>query len=301
MEREALLAGLRGAYAAAVTPFTAAGDVDHEGLYANSSWMVERGLDGILLLGSTGEQVHLSEFERALVLEVGRRAIPTDKVMMVGAGRPSARLTIEECRRAAEAGADAALIVTPNYYQPAMNAANLHDFYRTVADASPLPILLYSVPGITNITLPAVVVAELAAHPNIVGMKNSGSDPATAAAYHRAAQGESFMILSGSPIAAPGFLLLGWAQGLIFAAANVVPEATRALLHAARAGDLAAVRVHTETLQRVLGSVGQLGIAGWKAGIAARGGYGGDPRLPLRSLTQSEQEAVAEAVRALVG
>jgi 4-hydroxy-2-oxoglutarate aldolase len=289
MEREQLYTRLQGALTAVITPMTPSGDVDHEGLAENLSWMNGLGLAGYLLLGSTGEQVHLSEFERALVLEVGRRAIPETMVLVAGTGLAGTRTTIEETRRAANAGADVALVVTPSYYQKAMTAAALAEHYRAVADASPIPIMLYSVPGVTGITIPPEVVKALAPHPNVVGMKNSGSDAQLAGGYRDAAGEERFVILAGSPYAAPGFLLAGIADGVILAVANVAPEAGVALVRAAQAGDIEAVRRHGATLRRVADEVGRFGIVGWKAGVEARGYHGGPARSPLRNLTADER------------
>jgi len=301
MDRNELGKRLRGAFVALITPFDAQDDVDHVALGRNTRWMLAHGLDGILLLGSTGEQVHLSEFERAVVLEVGRQHIPADRVMIAGAGLAGTRQTIAETKQAALAGADVALVVTPSYYQKAMNAANLVNHYRAVADASPIPIMLYSVPPIINVTLPAEAVAALVGHPNIVGMKNSGSDPQLAGLYREAAAAHDFIILGGSAHAAPGFLLTGLVDGVILAAANVLPEAAAGLVQAARAGDVLAVRRQGELLRRVSDSVGRHGIAGWKAGLAARGQTGGLARLPLRNLSDSERQQVTAWTDELVG
>ncbi|MGB3058976.1 MAG: dihydrodipicolinate synthase family protein [Anaerolineae bacterium] len=292
MDHQVLRERLAGAFVALITPFDAADQVDVAGLRSNAAWMLARGLDGILLLGSTGEQVHLSEFERALVLEVGRQQIPADRLLIAGAGLSGTRQTIEETKQAGRAGADVALVVTPSYYQKAMNAANLTNHYRAVADASPIPIMLYSVPPIVNVTLPAESVAVLAGHPNIIGMKNSGGDPQMAGLYREAAAGHDFIILGGSAHAAPGFLLTGLVDGVILAAANVLPEAAANLVRAARDGDIAATRRHGELLRRVSETVGRHGIAGWKAGLAARGQVGGLARLPLRNITDSERQQV---------
>lgn len=300
MDNQMLKERLAGAFVALITPFTAADDVDHVALGRNAAWMLARGLDGILLLGSTGEQVHLSEFERALVLDVGRQHIPADRVMIAGTGLSGTRQTIEETKQAGRAGADVALVVTPSYYQKAMNAANLTNHYRAVADASPIPIMLYSVPPIINVTLPAEAVAALVGHPNIIGMKNSGGDPQVAGLYREAAAGHDFILLGGSAHAAPGFLLTGLVDGVILAAANVLPEAAAALVQAARAGDIAAVRRAGELLRRVSETVGRHGIAGWKVGLAARGQIGGPARLPLRNLNDSERQQVATWTNELV-
>ena len=150
-------------------------------------------------------------------------------------------------------------------------------------------------------TLPAEAVAALVEHPNIIGMKNSGGDPQVAGLYREAAADHDFIILGGSAHAAPGFLLTGLVDGVILAAANVLPEAAATLVQAARAGDIAAVRRAGELLRRVSETVGRHGIAGWKAGLAARGQGGGPARLPLRNLNDSERQQVATWTNELVG
>ncbi len=288
MNPEQLRQRLQGAHVALATPFTADDAVDDRALAANIQWMATTGLNGFLLLGSTGEQPHLSEFERTLVLEVGRYHIPEDLVLIAGTGFAGTRLTIEETQRAADIGADVALVVTPSYYQKSMTAAALTKHYQAVADASPIPILLYSVPPITNVTIPPETVAALAPHPNVLGMKNSGHDAQTAAAYRAAAGSHEFILLGGSAYAAPGSLLAGLIDGVILAAANVLPEAAAALVAAAQVQDVTAVRRQGDLLFRCSEAVGKYGIAGWKAGLAARGHFGGAARSPQRTLSDEE-------------
>ena len=301
MSQQALLNRLKGAFPACVTPMTATGDVDHIALAENLTWMNTLGLAGYVLLGSTGEQPHLSEFERALVLEIGRRHIPDDHLLMAGTGMQSTRLTIEECKRAAEAGVEAALVVTPTYYQPAMKSANLINHYRAVADASPIPILLYSVPNVTGITLQPDAVAELATHPNVIGMKNSSGEAKLASAYYNiTADNDSFVILSGSAYAAPGYLLAGLAEGVILAAGNVLPEVAVALIQDAKAGNKAAVQRHIRALYRISTEVGGFGIGGWKAGLEARGHHGGPARLPMRQLTAEDKAIAGKAAQEIM-
>ncbi len=297
MNRIHLRQRLCGAHVALITPFTHHDTVDDRSLVANIAWLSATGLSGFLLLGSTGEQPHLSEFERALVLEVGRQAIDDDLVLIAGTGLAGTRLTIDETCRAADAGADVALVVTPSYYQKSMTAAALTRHYAAVADASPIPILLYSVPPITNVTIPPETVAALAAHPNVLGMKNSGHDAQIAAAYRAAAGAHEFVILGGSAYAAPGFLLAGLIDGVILAAANVAPEAAARLVSAARAHDVAAVRRHGGLLYGCSDAVGKFGIAGWKAGLTARGQNGGVARSPQRMLSAEEAAQVSAWVK----
>ncbi len=288
MNRTTLLTSLPGAYPAIITPMTSTGDVDHAALAENLHKLSTLGLAGVLALGSTGEQPNLSEFERALVLEVSRRNLPDSMVLIAGTGLAGTRLTIEETKRAAEAGADVALVVTPSYYQKAMNAPNLIAHYRAVADNSPIPIMLYSVPGITGVTLPPQAVGELATHPNIIGMKNSSSDLSLAVQYRMAANPE-FVILAGSPHATPASLMANLVDGTILAAANVCPEAAVTVCAAIRYGEQERAIAAAQMIYAVAEQVGKFGIAGWKRGAEARGYHGGGVRSPLRNLTEAEQ------------
>lgn len=297
MSPEKLMTHLSGAVPALVTPMTRSGDVDHAALAHNLQWMSRLGLAGYLLLGSTGEQVHLSEFERALVLEIGRRNIPDDQVLIAGTGLAGSRTTIDECKRAGDAGANVALVVTPNYYQKAMTADTLTKHYMMIAEASPIPIMLYSVPSVTGITMPSAVVANLAAHPNVVGMKNSSHHMGIANGYRDAAGDAPFVIMSGSAYASPSALLLGLAKGVILAAGNVLPEVSVALVNDASQAKVADVRRHAKALYDVSQRVGGYGIAGWKAGVEARGHYGGPVRAPLPAIIPSEAKQVATSVQ----
>lgn len=291
MNRETLLASLPGAYPAIITPMTPDGDVDHAAFAENLQKLSTLGLAGVLALGSTGEQPNLSEFERALVLEVARRNLHDSMILIAGTGLAGTRLTIEETKRAAEAGADVALVVTPSYYQKAMNTPNLIAHYQAVADASPIPIMLYSVPGIIGVTLLPQAVGELARHPNIIGMKNSSSDLALAVQY-RLAAGKDFVILAGSAHATPATLLAELVDGTILAAANVCPEAAVEVCAAVRRGDTKRVNAAAQVIYAVAEHPGKYGIAGWKAGAEARGYHGGVVRAPLRNLTEQEQQEV---------
>jgi dihydrodipicolinate synthase/N-acetylneuraminate lyase len=131
---------------------------------------------GIVVLGSTGEAVLLSDEERREVLKSARAAAAPHKVLIAGTGIESAIETLRLTEYAAELGYDAALVRTPHFYKKVMLPANMLAFYRTVADRSPLPVMVYNVPGFTGYDIPAEVVVELANHPNIIGMKESGGD-----------------------------------------------------------------------------------------------------------------------------
>ena len=160
------------------TPFYPDGRVYHKKLEHNVERYSKTPVAGIVVLGSTGEAIMLSDDERREVLKTAREACAAHKVLIAGTGAESALETIKLTEHAADLGYDAALIRTPHFYRPQMLPANLLAFYRTVADHSPIPVLIYSVPLFTKYDMPPELVIELAEHPNIIGIKESGGDAA---------------------------------------------------------------------------------------------------------------------------
>src|SRR4030081_3853843 len=158
------------------TPFYPDGNVYFKKLEHNVERYSRTPVAGIVVLGSTGEAIMLSDSERRDVLKSAREAAAPSKVLIAGTGIESAIETLRLTEHAAELGYDVALVRTPHFYRKQMHAANMLAFYRTVADRSPLPILLYNVPPFTAYDIPPDVVVELAEHPNIIGIKESGGD-----------------------------------------------------------------------------------------------------------------------------
>jgi 4-hydroxy-2-oxoglutarate aldolase len=167
---------LHGIFPPITTPFYPDGRVYLKKLEHNVERYSKTPVAGIAVLGSTGEAIMLSDEERREVLKTAREACAPHKVLIAGTGAESARETLALTEYAAELGYDAALVRTPHFYRPQMQPANLLAFYRTVADRSPIPILIYSVPVFTKYDMPPELVIELADHPNIVGIKESGGD-----------------------------------------------------------------------------------------------------------------------------
>lgn len=167
---------LHGVFPPITTPFYPDGNVYFKKLEHNVERYSRTPVAGIVVLGSTGEAVMLSDSERRDVLKSAREASAPNKVLIAGTGIESAIETLRLTEYAAELGYDAALVRTPHFYRKQMHAANLLAFYRTVADRSPLPVLIYNVPPFTAYDIPAEVVVELAEHPNIVGIKESSGD-----------------------------------------------------------------------------------------------------------------------------
>ncbi len=167
---------LSGIFPPITTPYYPDGSVYFKKLEHNVERYSKTPVAGLVVLGSTGEAIMLSDQERRDVLKTARHSASPSKVLIAGTGSESSIETLRLTEYAAELGYDVALVRTPHYYKRQMQPANMLAFYRTVADRSPLPIMLYSVPSLTGYDLPAEVVIELANHPNIIGIKESGGD-----------------------------------------------------------------------------------------------------------------------------
>jgi dihydrodipicolinate synthase/N-acetylneuraminate lyase len=167
---------LHGIFPPITTPFYPDGNVYFKKLESNVERYSRTPVAGIVVLGSTGESILLSDQERRDVLKTARAAAAPNKVLIAGTGIESAIETLRLTEYAAELGYDVAMVRTPHYYKKQMHAANILAFYRTVADRSPLPIIIYNFPQATGYDIPAEVVIELAGHPNLIGIKESSGD-----------------------------------------------------------------------------------------------------------------------------
>ncbi len=274
-----MMLNFEGVYPPVLTPFRG-DDVAHDKLASNLERLNQYPLTGYVMLGSTGEFPLLSEAEKERVLATARERIPRGKQLIAGTGGESTPAAIRLTRRAADLGADAAIIITPSYYKGMMKPPALIRHYRAVADASPLPILLYNFPGNTGINLEPDTVARLAEHPNIRGIKDSSGNVPQAAETIRLTP-KGFQVLVGSPIAFLPALVLGAAGGIL-AVANVAPRECCEIWRLAQAGQWAEAR---ELVYRVSplasGISGRYGIGGLKAALDLLGYYGGPTRGPL--------------------
>jgi len=167
---------LQGIFPPITTPYYPDGNVYYKKLEANVERYSRTPVSGLVVLGSTGEALMLSDQEKRDVLKTAREAAAPSKVLVAGTGIESAVETLRLTECAAELGYDVAMVRTPHYYKKQMLAANILAFYRTVADRSPLPIIIYNFPQATGYDIPAEVVIELAEHPNLIGIKESSGD-----------------------------------------------------------------------------------------------------------------------------
>ncbi len=167
---------LHGIFPPITTPFYPDGNVYFKKLESNVTQYSKTPVSGIVVLGSTGEAILLSDQERRDVLKLAREAAAPHKVLIAGTGIESAAETLKLTEYAASLGYDVAMVRTPHYYKSQMKPANMLAFYRMVADRSPLPVIIYNFPQATGYDIPAEIVIELAEHPNLIGIKESSGD-----------------------------------------------------------------------------------------------------------------------------
>lgn len=287
-----------GVYPALTTPFAADGSVSVAGITHNIERYNSTGLTGYVAMGSTGESVLLSSDEWETVLVAVKEAAADGMKLIAGTGAEGTAETIAHTKRAAELGYHAALVKTPYYYKPAYKPDVLIGHYRRVADASPIPVLLYSVPVFTGVTLEAPEIAVLAQHPNIVGIKDS-SGHVLRVGETAAAVPPDFQILVGAAPTMLASLTVG-ARGAIMALASALPEMCVALYDFVRRGQLDKARELQNTLLKASAAiVSEAGIAGVKFVMDQRGYRGGIPRLPLVPPSEASKRRMLEMLATL--
>ena len=289
---------LEGVFPPIPTPFDADGNLLLDKLKSNITLWNKTGLHGYVVLGSNGEAVMLTDAERAALWQAAREAIPRDKLFLAGAGVESTRHCIALAKRAAELGADAAMFVTPNYYKAEMKPLTLINHYRAVADASPIPVILYNMPVATGIDLDAATVIALAQHPNIIGIKDSSGNVAKFGDIVRAVRPD-FSVIAGSGSYLYPALCVG-AKGAVAALANVAPRECLAMydaFHAGRHDDARALQLKMIPLNAAVTT--RWNIPGLKAALEElhQGYYGGAPRLPLRPLGEDDRRVLRQMMQ----
>ena len=289
---------LRGVFPPVPTPFDRGGGLDVEALARNCERWMATGLHGLVALGSNGEAPLLDDAESDRVIATVRAHVPPGRLVIAGVARESTTGTIAAARRAAALGADAVLVRTPSFFKAWVADEALVEHYAAVAEASPVPVLLYNFAALTGVSLTVGTVARLAAHPNITGMKESGGDIGFISELVDATP-DDFRLLAGS---APAFYasLLSGAAGGILALASVVPALCVELFDLVNARRLAEARA----LQRRLTPLARLvtrvhGVPGLKAALSAAGYAGGEPRPPLRPVREAAAGEIRRALEAL--
>jgi len=280
-----------GVFTPIVTPFTSDDAVDEAALRRNVDRWMGTPLTGLVVLGSNGEAAQLDDAEADRIVEIVRERVPSDRPLIAGTGRESTRDTIAATTRAAAAGVDAVLVRTPSFFKAQMTADIFVRHYTEVADRSPVPVLLYNVTMFTGVTLHVEAVERLAAHPNIVGMKESGSDIGYISELVTKTP-DDFTVLAGSATTYFHALCAG-CDGGILALAALLPEACVRMVTLVREQRLADARVLQHWVMPLARSVGgTYGVAGLKAALDLMGYNGGVPRPPLRPAPPHVVEAI---------
>lgn len=280
---------LSGVFAPLPTPFDANGALDTPCLrHAIPEWL-RSPLTGFVMLGTNGEAGLLSDEESDRVIAVARDLVPRERVLIAGTARESTAAAVAATQRAAALGVDAVLVRTPCFFKGQMNAAAFERHYTAVADQSPVPVLLYNFTAATGVNLLPETVARLAAHPNIVGIKESGSDIAQISDLVRLTP-DGFSVLAGSASTFHAALCTGVSGGIL-ALSALLPDACVRLFELSRAGRVEEARHLQQRLLPLarLISTGH-GVPGLKAALTLKGIGVGYPRLPL---TPASEQTVA--------
>jgi 4-hydroxy-2-oxoglutarate aldolase len=289
---------INGIFPALTTPFATDGTVSLSGVRQNIARYNQTAVAGYVVLGSTGESVMLSREEADSILVAAREAGISEKLLIAGTGAESTAETIAKTKRAAALGYQVALVKTPYYYKPAYRGETYIHHYRAVADASPIPILLYSVPIFTGITLETPEIVELSQHPNILGIKDSSGAIQRVAEVAANAPARFHVLTGGAAVIYPA-LCVG-ARGAILALADALPEKCAELYHLVQGGQ----HDRAKSLQLQLAQASQRilsegSIAGLKYAMDLRGYQGGAPRLPLLPLKEDKKQAIAGLISEL--
>lgn len=282
---------LGGLMVPAVSTFDARGELDRKAFESNLDAHVAHGVDGVLVAGSSGESALLDDQERRSLLTWARERVPSSKWLLAGVGSESTRQTVSRIHDAKAIGATAALVVSPHYYLKRMTEGALLAHFRAVADASPLPVLLYNIPVYAHVVLSPAFVHEMAQHENVIGMKDSAGNLPIFKQYLEA-QNAGFKVLTGSGATVVPALQAG-ASGAILAIALYAGLAVRMMFDATRAGhadDAIAMQARLAPIATDIG--GALGPAGIKAAMTMVGLHGGVPRSPLLPLSDDERAIV---------
>ena len=287
---------LKGCFPPIPTPFDSRGKVDHDHLALNMKKWQRTPLAGFVVTGSNGEAVFLREEEKLETWKTVRSAVKKDRLFIAGTGCESTTETLELTEKAARCGADAALVVTPHYYKGKMDHRALVAHYATIANHSPIPIILYNIPFSTGIDLTAETIIDLAQNPNVIGIKDSSGNVVKIGQV-TGAMGDRFQVLAGSG----GFLLpalvmgaVGGVMALACVAAHLLAELVASFekgnLEKAREIQIQLIPVNTAVTAR-------FGIPGLKAALELIGMYGGPVRSPLAPLDAQQKKELEEILR----
>jgi 4-hydroxy-2-oxoglutarate aldolase len=276
-----------------VTPFDESGAVRYDFFEGNIEKYLAAGIEGYLVLGSNGESVYLEHSEKLKLIEAARKRVPSSLMLLAGTGVESTQATINLTKEAAGLGVDAVLVKNPFYFKSQMTFDVYMAHYTAVADASPVPVVIYNVPVFTGVPLQSKLVIELAKHPNIRGLKDSSGDAKTISEVAWNTDGAKFGVIAG---AAPTLFptMVAGARGGIVALACAAPKALLALYRTYSAGDYKKAAEIQRIIAPAAGAVTEkYGIAGLKGAMGLEGFQSGLPRPPLLPLKPEQREDLA--------
>ncbi len=287
---------LNGVLLPITTPFTITEEVDTTSLVSNLSKWNQTGITGYVALGSTGERANLDEREYLQVIESVRNAVPEARTFIAGAGQQSTRGTIKEIERAAAAGAEAVLVITPSFYKSAITQDALVKHYMAIADAATVPVILYSMPDLTGVKIEPETAARLSRHPNIIGMKDSSNDIAKFSDTVNLV-GDYFAMMIGNGTVFSDALLAG-ARGGILAVGCAVPDLCLEIYRLVQTGELDRASALQEKLAPLARAVTKTyGIGGLKTAMEMVGYVGGSVRAPLRLPNEEARAEITKLLR----
>lgn len=286
---------VEGIFAPIATIFDEAGDLDLEGFCDNVSKFNETKLSGLVVLGSNGEFALLSYREKIALVKSAKETLDRDKLLIAGTGCESLRETIELTKECASIGVDGVLIVTPSYYKSDMTDEALKCYFNSVANESPVPLLLYNMPRNTGINMGPSLVASLAEHPNIIGIKDSSGNISQIAEIIAKCPND-FAVFAGSGSFLLPTLMLGGVGGTL-AVANVLPDYCAAIHDLYKKGDLDKARkLQLGLLDLNAAVTTRYGIGGMKVAMEIVGFHGGSPRLPILSASGAAKEEISKII-----
>jgi len=288
---------LKGIIPPLVTPFDQGGAIRYDSFERNIDKYLEIGIDGFLVAGSTGESVYLEHSEKLKLTEIARKRIPSSKMVLAGTGCESTEATIELTKEVADYGVDAVLVKNPFYYKSQMSFDVYVAHYTAVADASPVPLIVYNVPVFTGVPLESRLVIELAKHPNIRGMKDSSGDVKLISETVWNSDPAKFSVVAGTGATLLHTMTAG-ARGGIVALVCAAPRAMLELYRAYVSGDLK----KADAIQRIIAPAANAvtskhGISGLKYAMELEGFQPGIVRRPLLPIKTAQQEDLQQIFR----
>lgn len=286
----------KGIYTPVVTPFDENEEIDYGKMKLNLDKWGKTDLDGIVVLGSNGEFVYLTEDEKLKLVKFTIENFTKEKKIIVGTTCESTRGTISLSNKMADLGADAVLILPPNYFKGGMKEEVLYKHYTNVADEVKVPVMIYNMPGNTGINLNSGLVARLSKHPNIVGIKDTSGNIVQLSEIVRDTD-DDFAVFAGNA----GYLLPALAvgaRGATLALANILPDECCKLVSLFKEGKMDEAReLQKRLLEPNFTVTGRFGVPALKYALDLLGYGGGYPRRPLLPLSEDNKKVVEEVLK----